>query len=167
MVEPVRFSSIGFRLWKPKPNRTGIFSNYSNQFNQFFFSVRFFRLIFSRFSRFIRFSGFFAHPYQTLLFEARAIFQVDIYSKKFPATVHGAMLFHITQLDSPWMNMLLCWSTIATIEHQQRQCRFTLGTRITPSRELISSKATTIITVRNRPQRNAIAIGRLKVFQQT
>jgi hypothetical protein len=62
MVEPVRFSSIGFRLWKPKPNRTGIFSNYSNRFNQFFFSVRFFRLIFSQFSRFIRFSGFFAHP---------------------------------------------------------------------------------------------------------
>jgi len=25
LVEPVRFGSIGFRLWKPKPNRTGIF----------------------------------------------------------------------------------------------------------------------------------------------
>ena len=25
LVEPVRFGSIGLRLYKPKPNRTGIF----------------------------------------------------------------------------------------------------------------------------------------------
>ena len=42
MVEPVRFGSIGFRLWKPKPNRTGIFSNYSNRFNRFFSRFSFF-----------------------------------------------------------------------------------------------------------------------------
>jgi len=46
----VRFGSIGFRLWKPKPNRTGIFSNYSNWFNQFFFGSVFSVNFFSVFS---------------------------------------------------------------------------------------------------------------------
>ena len=45
-----------------KPNRTGHFPKYFNRFNQFFLSVRFFRLIFFRFFRLNRFSGFFAHP---------------------------------------------------------------------------------------------------------
>ena len=58
----VQFGFLGFRFIKPKPNRTEYFFKNSNRFNRFFFSVRFFRLIFSRFSRFIRFSGFFAHP---------------------------------------------------------------------------------------------------------
>jgi len=65
-----RFGSVRFNrfLHYKTENRTGIFSNYSNRFNRFFFSVRFFRLIFFRFSRFIRFSGFFAHPYVWLQF---------------------------------------------------------------------------------------------------
>jgi len=46
-----------------KPNRTGYFPKYFNQFNRFCLSFRFFRLIFFRFSRLNRFSGFFAHPY--------------------------------------------------------------------------------------------------------
>ena len=54
----VRFGWIGFRLWKPKPNRTGIFLWFFNRLIRFFFcSV--FSVIFFRFFRFI---GFFAHP---------------------------------------------------------------------------------------------------------
>ena len=44
------FGFFGFRLIKPKPNRTGRFFQNFNRFNRFFFTVRFFRLIFSRFS---------------------------------------------------------------------------------------------------------------------
>jgi hypothetical protein len=39
----VRFGSIGFRFWKPKPNRTGIFLWFFNRLIRFFF-VWFFRL---------------------------------------------------------------------------------------------------------------------------
>jgi len=53
---------FGFLFIKPKPNRTGRFFQKINRFNRFFFSVRFFRLIFFLFSRFNRFSGFFARP---------------------------------------------------------------------------------------------------------
>jgi len=53
---------FGFRLIKPKPNRTGRFLKNSNRFNRFFFTVRFFRLFFFRFSQFNRFFGFFTHP---------------------------------------------------------------------------------------------------------
>ena len=56
-----RFLSVSVRFFwffliKPKPNQTGWFFQ---NFNRFFFSVRFFRLFFFQFSRFNRFSGFF------------------------------------------------------------------------------------------------------------
>ena len=51
---------------KPKLNRTGKISGFSNRF---FISVRFSRLIFHRFSRFFRLLGFFEHPYLLLLFD--------------------------------------------------------------------------------------------------
>jgi len=44
---------------KPKPNRTGKISGFSNRF---FISIRFFRLIFHRFSRFFQLLSFFEHP---------------------------------------------------------------------------------------------------------
>jgi hypothetical protein len=55
------FGFFGFRLIKP--NRTGRFFQ---NFNRFFFKVRFFWLFFSRFSWFF---GFFAHPYNRLIRE--------------------------------------------------------------------------------------------------
>ena len=57
----VRFGFFGFRLIKPKPNQIGQFFQ---NFNRFFFTVRFFRLFcFPVFSVF----GFFAHPYNVLV----------------------------------------------------------------------------------------------------
>jgi len=56
---PVRFGFSGSRLKKPKPNRTGQFFQ---NFNRFFFTVRFFQLFFFWFSRFNWFFGFFEHP---------------------------------------------------------------------------------------------------------
>ena len=64
LLEPVRFG-LGLpvsTVQNRKPNRTESFSKNSNRFNRFFFSVRFFRLIFGRFSRLNRFIDFFAHP---------------------------------------------------------------------------------------------------------
>jgi len=64
LLEPVRFG-LGLpvsTIQNQKPNRTGSFSKNSNRFNRFFFSVRFFWLIFGRFSRLNRFIDFFAHP---------------------------------------------------------------------------------------------------------
>jgi len=52
--------SIGLSFFKPEPNRTGQFFLFFNRFIRFF-SVRFFRLIFSRFFRFNRLVGFFEH----------------------------------------------------------------------------------------------------------
>ena len=54
---------------KPKLNRTGKISGFSNRFNRFFISVRCSQLIFHRFSRFFRLLGFFEHPYLLLLFD--------------------------------------------------------------------------------------------------
>jgi hypothetical protein len=48
----VRFYFFGFSLIKPKPNRTGWFFQ---NFNRFFFTVRFFQLFFFRFSLFFSF----------------------------------------------------------------------------------------------------------------
>jgi hypothetical protein len=45
----VRFGFFGFRLIKPKPNRTGRFFQ---NFNRFFFTIRFFQLFFLIFSVF-------------------------------------------------------------------------------------------------------------------
>jgi hypothetical protein len=55
----VWFGFFSFRLIKPKPNRTGQFFQ---NFNRFFFTVRFFRLFFFQFSRFNQFFDFFFHP---------------------------------------------------------------------------------------------------------
>jgi len=54
----VRFDFLGFRLIKPKLNRTGYFFQNSNRFIGFFSRL----LFFFRFSRFHRFFSFFAHP---------------------------------------------------------------------------------------------------------
>ena len=51
----VQFGFFGFRLIKPKPNRTGrFFKNHNrfNRFNRFFFMVQFFQLFFPVFSVF-------------------------------------------------------------------------------------------------------------------
>jgi hypothetical protein len=53
----VRFSFFGFRLIKP--NWTGWFFQ---NFNRFFFTIRFFQLFFFWFSQFNRFFSFFASP---------------------------------------------------------------------------------------------------------
>ena len=58
---PVRFGSVFPVPGLKNRNRTGRFFQ---NFNQFFFTVRFFRLFFFRFSRFNRFFGFFEHPYK-------------------------------------------------------------------------------------------------------
>jgi len=58
----VRFGFFGFRLIKPKPNRTGRFFQNFNWFNRYFFMVWFFRLFFL-FSRFNRFFSFFVYVY--------------------------------------------------------------------------------------------------------
>ena len=55
----VWFGFFSFWLIKPKPNRTGQFFQ---NFNRFFFTVRFFRLFFFQFSRFNQFFDFFFHP---------------------------------------------------------------------------------------------------------
>jgi hypothetical protein len=47
---------------KPKPNRTGKISGFSNWFNRFFILVWFSRLIFHQFFRFFRLLGYFEHP---------------------------------------------------------------------------------------------------------
>jgi len=52
---------LGFNITKPKLNQTGSVSKYSNWFDQFFFLVQFFRLIFFQFYRFNQYTGFFAH----------------------------------------------------------------------------------------------------------
>jgi hypothetical protein len=44
----VRFVFCGFRLIKPKPNRTGQFFQNFNRFNQFFFHGSVFSVIFNR-----------------------------------------------------------------------------------------------------------------------
>ena len=54
----VQFSFFGFLLIKSKPNRTGRFFQ---NFNRFFFTVRFFQLFFL-FSRFNQFFDFFSTP---------------------------------------------------------------------------------------------------------
>ena len=54
-----RFCSIFPVLGLKNRNRTGRFFQNFNRFNRFFFTVRFFRLLFFRFSRFNRFFG---HP---------------------------------------------------------------------------------------------------------
>jgi hypothetical protein len=59
----VRF---GFLLIKPKPNRTEPACFFKNLIGFFFGSV--FSVIFFWFSRFNRFSGFFAHPYLSIIF---------------------------------------------------------------------------------------------------
>ena len=59
---PVRFGSIGFRLWKPKPNRIKNILWFSNRFNWFFFTVWFFRLFFFRFLGLIGFLVFLLTP---------------------------------------------------------------------------------------------------------
>ena len=51
----VRFGFFGFRLIKPKSNRTGRFFQNFNWFHQFFFTVRFFQLFFSGFLGFLVF----------------------------------------------------------------------------------------------------------------
>jgi len=53
----VWFGFFCFRLINPKPNRT----------DWFFFTVRFFQLLFFQFSRFNQFFSFFAHPYIVVL----------------------------------------------------------------------------------------------------
>jgi hypothetical protein len=53
----VRFGFFGFRLIKLKPNRTGRFFQ---NFNRFFFTVRFFLLFFSGFLGLIGFLVFFS-----------------------------------------------------------------------------------------------------------
>jgi hypothetical protein len=53
----VRFGFFGFKLIKPKPNRTGWFFQ---NFNLFFFTVQFFRLFFSGFLGLIGFLVFFS-----------------------------------------------------------------------------------------------------------
>jgi hypothetical protein len=61
LLKPVQFG-LGLPIsivQNRKPNRTGSFSKNSNRF---FFSIRFFQLIFGRFSQLNRFIGFFAHP---------------------------------------------------------------------------------------------------------
>ena len=45
-LDSVRFGFFGFRLIKPKLNRTGRFFQNSNRFNRFFFTVWFFQLFF-------------------------------------------------------------------------------------------------------------------------
>jgi len=55
----VRFGSIGFRLWKPKPNWTGTFLLFFNRLIRFFFQFGFFGFFF-QFFRFICF--FFLTP---------------------------------------------------------------------------------------------------------
>ena len=50
---------LGFRFIKPKPNRTGRFFQ---NFNRFFFTVQFFRLLFSSFLGFLGFFYFFTYP---------------------------------------------------------------------------------------------------------
>jgi hypothetical protein len=61
----VQFGFFGFRLIKPKPNRTGRFFQNFNRFNRFFFTVWFFQLFFFQFFQFNWFFDFFAHPYFT------------------------------------------------------------------------------------------------------
>jgi hypothetical protein len=51
-TEPVRFGSVFSVSGLSNRNRTGRFFKNSYRFNQFFFTVRFFRLFFFRFSRF-------------------------------------------------------------------------------------------------------------------
>jgi len=54
-----RFGFSGSRLKKSKPNRT---CRFFQNFNRFFFTVRFFWLFFFQFSWFNRFFSFFKHP---------------------------------------------------------------------------------------------------------
>jgi hypothetical protein len=59
--KPFWLGFFGFRLIKPKPNRTGRFFQNFNRFNRFFFTVRFFSYFFL-FSLFNRFFNFFTYP---------------------------------------------------------------------------------------------------------
>jgi hypothetical protein len=57
----VRFDFFGFRLIKPKPNRTGRFFQNFNRFNRFFSRFGSFDFFFL-FSQFNQFFSFFAYP---------------------------------------------------------------------------------------------------------
>ena len=74
----VRFGWIGFRLWKPKPNRTGIFLWFFNRLIRFFFLFGFFGYFFPVFPVFSVY-WFFCSPLMIIKRENRCNKENDYY----------------------------------------------------------------------------------------